>query len=87
MNIKVNGPGLPENAPSAQEFRSMLLEKTPDHVLESVAAWLGLEALQRESTDIFDLAQSLVDSIKLQKDLKRLEGFRTSGDESTEAKQ
>ena len=81
MSIRVNGPGLPENAPSAQEFRSMLLENVPLHTLESVAAWLGLESVQRESADIFDLAQSLVDSIELQKDLKGFESFRVNGDE------
>ena len=72
MSIQVNGPGLPENVPSAQELRSMLLENTPTHVLESVAAWLGLESVQRESNDIFDLAQSLIDSNRASKRLERI---------------
>ena len=75
MTIQINDSGLPDSAPSAQKFRSMLLENTPPHVLESVAAWLGLEALERESSDIFDLAKSLVDSIELQSDLKGFESL------------
>ena len=75
MSIQTNGPGLPDSAPSAQKFRSMLLENTPRHVLESVAAWLSLEALDRESSDIFGLAQSLIDSLELQSDLKGFESL------------
>lgn len=82
MSIQVNGPGLPDNTPSAQELRSMLLENVPLHTLESVAAWLGLESVQRESVDIFDLAQSLIDSLELQKDLKGFENFRVNSDEA-----
>ena len=49
--------------------------------LESVTAWLGLEAAERDSNNISDLAQSLSDSIELQKDLKGLEQMGTSSSE------
>ena len=78
MTIKVNGPGMPGEVPSAQEMRSHLLETIPASVLESVAAWLGLESVERSSDDIFDLTQSLVDSIELQKNLKAFEQLSAS---------
>ncbi|MGB3672769.1 MAG: hypothetical protein WA783_16665 [Phormidesmis sp.] len=77
MTIKADG-----TPPSAQEIRSMLLEKAPDSMLRALAVWLGLESLERQSDEIYDLARSLTDAIDVRESIHGFERSRVGTDEA-----